>query len=280
MNVFEAHRRPFSEQMESARNQLASASFTHIPGIFSKAKVHLLKVEIDRLLDHANASDAGPLIMYEEGPADKICRMEHIVGSSSIFQEVVEEELKPLVNTILGTPMALLKDKCNFKKPGGGGFGPHQDYLAYKTFYDGPHYTVALYLDDTTPENGALEFATNIGNSESVGGDPKVKTFFGEVSVFPIETVGHRAGELIPAVAEMFDWVMLCANAADIVLFDSLVPHKSAKNVSQQDRAVLFFTFVEAAKGEGLYDQYYAAKRKNPDDPQFHIATPMQKHAQ
>ena len=53
----------------------------------------------------------------------------------------------------------LFKDKINWKNPGGQGFGAHQDQPAWDDFPPNKFVTAAMFVNNTTKENGCLEFA-------------------------------------------------------------------------------------------------------------------------
>ena len=85
---------------------------------------------------------------------------------------------------------------------------------------------------------------------------------------------GALNGDIEVATSRKFAWQPITAQAGDVILFDSYVPHRSARNNSAVDRRMLFFTFAAGAAHKDLYDTYYASKRNDPGNPIFHISTP------
>ena len=49
--------------------------------------------------------------------------------------------------------------------------------------------------------------------------------------------------------------------AGDVVYFDSFVPHRSAPNLSETPRRVLYITYNRLSEGDHR-ERYYAEKRK------------------
>jgi len=65
----------------------------------------------------------------ERGPA--ICRTENVSACASDVANLVEGVLRTVAEDALGEPAVAFKDKLNYKQPGGAGFSPHQDVVAY-----------------------------------------------------------------------------------------------------------------------------------------------------
>jgi len=84
---------------------------------------------------------------------------------------------------------------------------------------------------------------------------------------------GPNHGDIRPDIAAELDWHPIASTPADLVIFDSFVPHRSDINRSAKPRRAIFVTFNFASQGSP-YDEYYADKRLNYDDPKFHVSTP------
>jgi len=136
----------------------------------------------------------------------------------------------------------LYKEKINFKLPGGEGFSPHQDHAAGWWLYGHKlHISVLVTIDEATKENVCLEV---------VAGKHKQGLLGGQFEGIPQEMV------------DQFEWITCETKPGDIIFFDSYVPHRSAPNLSDKPRRVLYATYNR--KSEGDYRaQYYADKRKS-----------------
>ncbi|MEW6688182.1 MAG: phytanoyl-CoA dioxygenase family protein [Pseudomonadota bacterium] len=154
--------------------------------------------------------------------------------------------LLALVESVLGEPAVLFKEKVNFKLPGGGGFEPHQDIQPGWDDYAPYFLSVAVALDEATAENGCLELAPGQHRRGWLGERWKPLT--------PQQTAGMRfaAVEMAPG---------------DAVLFDCFVPHRSGPNLSGQPRRVLYATYNRARDGDHR-ERYFADKRASypPDN--------------
>jgi len=103
------------------------------------------------------------------------------------------------------------------------------------------HISVLVTIDEATKENGCLEV---------VAGKHKEGLLGGEFQGIPQELV------------DQFEWITCETKPGDIMFFDSFVPHRSAANLSDKPRRVLYATYNR--KSEGDYRaQYYADKRKS-----------------
>lgn len=145
------------------------------------------------------------------------------------------------VDQLFGEPAVLFKDKINFKKPGGGGFKPHQDQQAGWSVYASLFITALISIDDSTPENGCLEIATG-------------------------QRLRHLVGEewkpLDDAVMAAMNPAPLTTRRGDAVFFDSYVPHGSKPNLTDRSRRVLYVTYNRASEGDQRA-RYFADKYRN-----------------
>lgn len=203
----------------------------------------------------------------------KVCRYEYIDGYSQTMREHIVAKLRGYIEDLTGSEFVLFKDKCNAKNPGGGAFDPHQDVIAYDQFKPAYHVTAAIFLDDATLENGCLHFPENYRADLSHLDSPVTDTPVGKLPILASYDGGPDNGNIRQEICEQIRWQPLPARRGDVVLFDSYVPHYSEKNNSQKTRRAMFFTF-NAAKDGNFYQDYYAMKRREYDNPKFHVATP------
>lgn len=208
------------------------------------------------------------IVVPENDNKSEICRFEYITPESTLINRQLVPYFQQVLFDITGTRYTLFKDKCNVKRPGGGAFGCHQDYPAYADFAPDAHLTVAIFLDQPTIRNGCLEMAANWKQVMDTDG--------ARDHAYPEQTVFRRdpdSGDVLPDIADQFHWQRILPQRNDLVIFDSVVPHRSEINASHGARRAFFFTFAPESSGDH-YEHYYHAKRQVYDNPKFHLSTP------
>ncbi len=184
-------------------------------------------------LHHREQTDHGPVL----------ARSERFADSHEGLGAFVRGEAARIVGSVLGEPVVLFKEKVNYKQPGGAGFAPHQDARAYR-FVD-HHVSLMVPLDPATQQAGCLWFATDA-----------------ERRLLDAEEGGRLTAEVERSLA----WVPVEVAPGDVVVFDSLAPHRSGSNASDHPRRALYITYNSAADGDHR-DRYYADK-----DAEFAVA--------
>ena len=217
-------------------------------------------------------NEPGSLIVVPEADNSRqVCRFEFLLGADPQFARAVLKRLRPVMQALHGEPFVSFKDKENEKHPGGGAFRPHQDYAAYQSF--GPRYnaTAMLSIDSQTSSNGCLQFATNW--MEVARDAMNVRDWVDGRPLFHFHSGGPSNGDIRQDISDRLTWVEVETTPADLVVFDSFVPHKSATNSTANSRRAMFMTFSAAREGN-WYEKYYHDKRQNYGDPKFHVSTP------
>ncbi len=227
----------------------------------------------ESLSDFYKRNDNELIVVPEIDDNRKVCRYEYIDGYNEAINGQIVPKLKGFIEELTGSEFLLFKDKCNAKNPGGGAFDPHQDVIAYDQFAPVYHITAAIFLDDATVENGCLHFPEDYRADLTDLDCQEVETPVGTLPVLPSYDGGPDNGNIRMEVSDKIRWNLVPAKRGDVVLFDSYVPHYSEKNDSDKTRRAMFFTFNAAADGS-FYQDYYAMKRNEFDNPKFHVATP------
>jgi 2-aminoethylphosphonate dioxygenase len=224
------------------------------------------------LSDRAKTGQIELLVVPEKSSPTLVCRYEFMIGSDSKFKEFVRNCLERAVSELVGESVLPFKDKTNEKLPGGGAFGPHQDFAAYQAFKPRYHATALLTIDSANIANGCVQVATNV--DELIMAKPTfVLDTIKDKALLHYNHGGPHHGDITADITSELLWHPLQTNPVDLVVFDSFVPHYSRANTSTKPRRAIFVTFNRASEGS-LYDDYYADKRLNYDDPKFHISTP------
>jgi 2-aminoethylphosphonate dioxygenase len=173
--------------------------------------------------------------------AQLVQRIENFCPYHARFDALVHGRLKRAVESLLGEPALLFKDKINFKMAGGAGFEPHQDQQAGWSTYAPLFITALVCIDAATVENGCLEIADAPRFSGLIGEEWKPLT---------PEQMASFAMDPVP-----------CA-PGDVLFFDSYVPHASKPNATDRPRRILYLTYNARARGDHRA-RYFADKRAN-----------------
>ena len=168
-----------------------------------------------------------------------LCRMEDIEPFHKGFSRLFTQgKLTQCTADLFGEEVVLFKDKINFKMPGGDGFKAHQDIQAGWDTYAPLHITALVTIDPCTKENGCLEMVAGEHNKGLLGEQWK------------------------PLDEDELDYISLPTEPGDVVFFDSYTPHRSAPNMTDKARRVLYVTYNAISYGDHRR-QYYDDKRKS-----------------
>lgn len=183
---------------------------------------------------------AAAWLQHDEQIGDEVrrARTENFSPFHDDFRALLTTGAIPaMAGQLLGEPAVLYKEKINYKHPGGAGFAAHQDAPAY------PHITVSvsslLAVDDSTVENGCLEFARGMHHE-----------------LLPTDGDGC----IRPDIVEELSWQPCPVAAGSLVWFHSHTPHRSGPNASHASRRALYLTYNPASLGD-LHETYYRDKR-------------------
>jgi ectoine hydroxylase-related dioxygenase (phytanoyl-CoA dioxygenase family) len=224
------------------------------------------------MADWIRASNDDLIVSPEAHDPTQVCRFECILQASRELRTLVQSQLSPVISGLMCERAVPFKDKQNEKAPGGGAFRPHQDFAAYQSFGPRYHVTAMLSVDSASLKNGCVEFATN-ANEVAHADAGSVERYVNDRPLFQYHKGGANNGDIRDDIAEQFRWEPVATQPNDLVLFDSFVPHRSAKNDSASSRRAIFLTFNAAEEGD-WYARYYREKRSHYNDPKFHVSTP------
>jgi hypothetical protein len=182
-----------------------------------------------------------------------ICRTENVSACNAVVAGLVEGTLAESAAGEIGEPAVAFKDKLNYKQPGGAGFRPHQDRVAYPGV--DRVLSILVALDECTHESGCLWLADGVDE------------------VLPTDDRGVVRDD----VAASLHWYPAELAPGDAVLIDGLAPHYSDANQSHQPRRVLVASYAPAREGYSR-EQYYAARAETmtsatDQDGRFRIST-------
>ena len=220
------------------RDSWESRGWALIPGFLAPGEVSVLCDESDRLLQNRELFDQRGSVPFSPTRTD---RLDPVIDTSETFAALSSDSrILALAESVVGGRVQLMKDKFIAKPPGAGGYGTHQDGAYWMGLGIDPDrfLTIAIFLDDATPEKGPIECApgfhrTLLTNPDSIS-DPD-ETLLGP-------------------------FTMIEAKAGDLLLLHSLTPHRSGPNRSDGMRRALLFSYGADDRPD-LYERYYQLKR-------------------
>jgi hypothetical protein len=236
-------------------------SYAVLPGLFAE-----LTDEIARWVGEVASwprDDRRWLTNYEKANPSQLARRENFVPyHAGLRRLLTAPSTLQAVAEVVGHPVCLYKDRINFKHPGGGGFGPHQDSVAFDPTAE-PHVTLLISVDAAGPDNGCLEFASAWRADRR-----EVLPLWAPHADLP----AYR--EITPAGAAGLSWVPVPTAPGDAVLFNSFLPHRSGPNRTATPRRVIYAVYNAAAEGD-LRAAYFASKRAEPNSPRYFVGNPF-----
>ncbi len=185
------------------------------------------------------------------GPA--ICRTENVSVCHPFVASIVDGVLRDVASGAIGEPVVAFKDKVNYKQPGGAGFSPHQDVVAYP----GAARVVSILVavDACTLTSGCLWLADGV------------------TEVLPTD----ERGAVRDDVSRSLTYAPAPLEPGEAVCIDGFAPHYSEANRSSSARRVLVASYAPVSAGYTRAD-YYAARAATMDeasarDGRFRIST-------
>jgi hypothetical protein len=220
----------------------------------------LAAADADAVASWADAIESWPVGthvwgQYAEQIADRVavCRTENVSACHPGVAALVDGPLGELATGTLGEPAVAFKDKINYKHPGGAGFRPHQDRLAYPGV--ARVLSILVAIDECTTESGCLWLAEGV--------DEQLPT--------------DERGVVRADIVDSLRWAPAELQAGDAVLIDGLAPHYSEANRGDRRRRVLVASYAPAGEHYSR-DLYYSARaetmrRASQEDGRFRIST-------
>ncbi len=232
------HRDPSADE----RAAMGRDGYLVVPGFFSAT-------ETARLLQWTEALEAAPeqpgrhWVYHEDSLAEPgrrvIQRIENFCPFHADLDHLVRHSaLSRWTAALMGGPVALFKEKINFKMAGAPGFKAHQDQQAGWTRYAPLFVTALVTIDAATLENGCLEMVPGRHREGLIGEEWS-----------PLDETGLV---LLPVPTK----------PGDVIFFDSFAPHASKPNLTDKPRRILYLTYNLASDGDHR-TQYYTDKHQS-----------------
>ena len=228
-------------------HQYETDGYLHLSNRFDENEVQEWITEMSRLWN-------SPGLMEEESfrvqGRDKIAggreleRIDWFLPESERFMALAgDRRIVTPVEHLLKEKPVLFKDKLIVRPPGTNGYGLHQDYPYWKDAGVPPSglLTVGAAIDDTDHLNGMLSVFPNHHHRRLNSPlDQPLDTDLSEVDLDSEESI--------------------CLKSGDLLIFNTLVPHRSAPNNSLRNRRILYLSYAAGRYGENLHERYYRFK--------------------
>ena len=184
---------------------------------------------------------------YDRSLKDKnkniLTRIENFYDYHKKFKKLLSsKKILEQLKKISGSEMVLFKDKINFKYPGAKGFKAHQDATIWKDMYGIKSFiSLIISIDYSNKKNGRLEVAKN-----------NIKQGL----------IGQSWKEIPKKYENSLKWKPINTKPGDLIIFDDYTPHRSANNLSNLKRKMLFLTYNKRSEGDHR-KKHFKDKRKN-----------------
>jgi len=230
-------------------DEYRQAGFIVRRGTFTAGEMADLTAETNRLL-----TERRDLI----DPCNLRCRfMAHVETGDKLFEVfdpvndispvcariTSDERLLALVESIMGEPACLFKEKLIFKPPGALGYNLHQDIPRYWDGFPRSFLTVLLPIDPSTEENGCTEVFRGYHHDFLSPADRPDQYMLPDDCVDPARRVS------------------LVLQPGDVAIFHGLTPHRSAPNRSGDMRRVFYVSYNARSEGGDQRERHYHAFR-------------------
>jgi len=194
----------------------------------------------------------------------KLRRIERISDFSKKSKNLIcSTEILKVIKKLENSKYELLKDKLNFKYPGGQGYQPHIDGHFYwidknnkiqngwKKYGDNL-VNLVIPLEKTNKKNGCIYLAKKKDTN-------KLGNNFGEITRKMIRTTPNIKKKDL----HFFKFYPIQMNIGDVCFFSWKCAHYSKKNKSNKSRMIFYATYYEKKKSSNKHsirEQYYKDK--------------------
>ncbi len=183
-----------------------------------------------------------------QGQAKYLEKIEPVVDLSEVLKSIIfHPRIIDLASSVLRDEKEpyLFKDKLIFKAPGQDGYPLHQDFNWWHSYPADAICTVVIPLDKVNEMNGGIEFFLGCHS------DP-----------FLPKGENRELNSDEEQLVDGFDSKIFALEPGDVLVFHSLTPHCSYRNMSNAWRRQLYPTYNNSSIGD-RYSEQLRIQRRN-----------------
>jgi hypothetical protein len=216
--------------------------YIKVSSLFTQEEVAAWQKECERLqsLDLVNPNNKRTPFKNPEVPYPE--KIDPVIDISPVFAALTaDDRITSTLKALFADDALLFKDKIIYKLPGMNGYSMHQDW-AWGWQHLAPAedlLSVSFQIDGADATNGCIELFE--GYHHSLLTPPGEERGFNEEEK---NLIDRARGEKMETVA------------GDVLIFHSLTPHQSGKNLATYPRRSLYLTY-NAARCGNLREEYY-----------------------
>lgn len=241
--------------LEDALAEVRRQGVGVVRNLFGIDRIEALADESIRLWESQEYQDPNNLrfgIRRDVAGGVTLERIDPVIDLSAPFRQLNDDpRLLAIAEAHFGERAIVMKEKLIYKWPGTSGYGAHRDdpYTAISGVPGTEVLTMSVALDPVTEDTGPTEFYPDLRWRETAapsdGGDPR------DVAEEELADVSSFRPQLDPG---------------DVVLFDALIPHRSAMNRSEQPRRTYMINFVPARYPQARANYYAGRLREQAEE--------------
>jgi ectoine hydroxylase-related dioxygenase (phytanoyl-CoA dioxygenase family) len=189
-----------------------------------------------------------------------IRRIEKLYNKGT-YLKYLNKKIKDYLSLVFKKKFIIFKDKYNAKPPGGEGFFAHYDGIFYfkndknkkkKGWYEYSNLfiNVLIALDASNQKNGTIEIA---------------KKHNGSFKKLLKNTYNDGTPNITREIEKKTSFKAINLKVGDIVIFSNKCPHRSNKNITNQPRRNLYYTYT-CSSDKTLYKRYFNDKKKSKNN--------------
>lgn len=223
------------------KNEFEAQGYTIWRNFFTEIEIAELLKEIQASEMHSSEAD-----ILDKNNLKFYTNVFH--KSPRIQKLISQQKIVDLLQDIVGPNIWARWDQAVEKRPGGEEFPWHQDN-GYNEIQEG-HYQLWIALTDMNQDNGGLWFQPG---SHKYG-------------ILPHSTIAnHAVSQKNPKEA-----VFVEANQGDVILFSSLLLHRTSPNISQGSRWAYVVEYMSLDQYDPyLVGPYFVVARNKVSSPEF-----------
>jgi len=256
---------------ENQRQFWRDNSYLHFSGFFA-SQVDDLSKWVNEVSQWESRMDQW-MCYYEMDNPTQLSRIENFLPYHQQLSDLITgDHIINLISSLMGEEAVLYKERITLKSPQGGPHAAHQDGVAYEQgeneSFDSslsPYISILISVDEATKYNGCLQVVPDWP--------------LDDLKILPMEAPFPDKPQYMKmkqTVEDELTWKMLPTKPGDVLLFTERLPHRSAPNLSNNTRRIIYGVYNPLSLGDKR-EKYYRDKRQDPNDARYMVGNPHAK---